>query len=60
VTYAQPGDVSSWRDALARLLDDGVERERVAAQGPDRARLFDWSRIAEQTTRVYEKALSTL
>ena len=60
VTYAAPGDVSSWRDALARLLDDPVERERVAAGGPERARMFDWSSIAQQTISVYERALSTL
>jgi hypothetical protein len=32
----------------------------MASRGPERARLFDWSRIAEQTIRIYERALSTI
>ena len=55
--YAAPGDVASWRDALVRLLDDPSERERIAVAGPQRARMFDWSVVAEQTVRVYERAL---
>ncbi len=60
VTYAPPGDIPAWRDALAYLVDDADERERMASRGPERARLFDWSRIAEQTIRIYERALSTI
>jgi phosphatidyl-myo-inositol alpha-mannosyltransferase len=58
-TYVPPGDVEAWADALRRMLADDTERERIAARGPDHARMFDWSRIAEQTVRVYERALAT-
>jgi phosphatidyl-myo-inositol alpha-mannosyltransferase len=57
--YVAPGDVSAWRDALSRLLDDDAERQRVAARGINRARLFDWSDVADQTLRVYERALAS-
>lgn len=56
--YAVAGDVAGWSRALATLLDDDAERERVAVRGPERARVFDWAEIAEQTVRVYERALS--
>jgi phosphatidylinositol alpha-mannosyltransferase len=58
--YASPGDVASWTSALATLLDDDGERNRIAARGPDRARMFDWSVVAAQTVTVYERALATL
>jgi phosphatidylinositol alpha-mannosyltransferase len=57
-TYVTPGDVDAWTDALRRMLADDGERERLAARGPDRARLFDWTRIAEQTVHVYERTLA--
>jgi phosphatidyl-myo-inositol alpha-mannosyltransferase len=58
--YAAPGDVEDWTVALRRLLADDTERERIAARGPDHARQYDWSRIAEQSVRVYERALSAI
>jgi phosphatidylinositol alpha-mannosyltransferase len=57
-SYAPPGDVAAWRDALANLVDNDAERKRLAAGGPDRARAFDWPRVAEATVAVYEKALA--
>ncbi len=55
--YVAPGDVNAWIDALARALDDESERSALAARGPDRAELFDWAVVADQTLRVYESAL---
>jgi phosphatidylinositol alpha-mannosyltransferase len=57
-TWVPPGDVNAWTDELRRLLADDADRERLAARGPDHARLYDWSRIAEQTVHVYERALA--
>ena len=57
-TYVKPGDVDAWTDALRIALSDDAARERQAARGPERARLFDWSVIAEQSVQVYERALS--
>lgn len=56
--YAPPGDVAAWREALGRLLDDAAERERLADGGPERARAFDWSRIAARTVEIYERAMA--
>lgn len=55
--YLPPGDVDAWAEALGRLLDDPGERAHVAARGADHVRAFDWSRVAEQTLRVYESVL---
>jgi phosphatidyl-myo-inositol alpha-mannosyltransferase len=57
--YVTPGDTNAWIDALAHLLDDERERSALAARGPDRAALFDWDVVAEQTLHVYERALGS-
>jgi phosphatidylinositol alpha-mannosyltransferase len=57
-TYVTPGDVDAWAHALDAMLEDDANRDRLAANGPDRARLFDWSQIAEQTERVYKRAIA--
>lgn len=54
--YLPPGDARAWADALARVLDDDAEREGLARRGPERAAGFDWSLVAEQTLRMYERA----
>jgi phosphatidylinositol alpha-mannosyltransferase len=56
-TYVRGADVDAWAEGLRRLLADDAERERISAGGPERARMFDWTRIAEQTVTVYERAL---
>jgi phosphatidylinositol alpha-mannosyltransferase len=56
--YVRPGDVGAWIDALAGALDDDRERARLAKAGPDRAALFDWDVIADQTVDVYQRASS--
>jgi phosphatidylinositol alpha-mannosyltransferase len=45
-------------DALAgqllRLIESPAERERLSAEGRRRARVFDWSVVAEDVMAVYE------
>ncbi len=55
--YVGSGDVDAWIDALAGVLDDDRERSALAAAGPDRAALFDWDVIADQTVGVYQRTL---
>ena len=48
-------------DALARvlveLLRDEPRRRALAAAGQDRARLFDWSVVADKILAVYETVI---
>lgn len=56
VSFAN-GDVAALADTVLRLLDQPTERERLAAAGRARARVFDWSVVAEQVLAVYETVL---
>jgi phosphatidylinositol alpha-mannosyltransferase len=57
--YVHAGDDVAWAKALGELLDDDAYRAEIAARGPDRARLFDWTTVAEQTAHIYERALKS-
>jgi glycosyltransferase involved in cell wall biosynthesis len=47
------GDSDGLVDALDRILDDPVWRERLVAAGGDRAASFSWERCGEGLTRLY-------
>jgi glycosyltransferase involved in cell wall biosynthesis len=49
----EPTDVRAIADAMERVLTDGVLRERMAARGLERAKLFPWRKTAEETLRLY-------
>jgi phosphatidylinositol alpha-mannosyltransferase len=57
--YVPPGGATAWATALGRLVDDARERETLAARGLERAREFDWSIVATETMRVYERVLGS-
>ena len=48
-----PDDPAAIGAALARLLEDPAERERLRASGLERARGFSWRTCAEETVAVY-------
>jgi glycosyltransferase involved in cell wall biosynthesis len=52
-SYFPPTDVSSMREAIARVIDDDTVRTSMIARGQERARLFSWDRTTEETKRVY-------
>jgi glycosyltransferase involved in cell wall biosynthesis len=54
-----PEDVGAIHAALARLLDDGELRARLAAAGRGRAAGFTWARAAELTVASYRRALGS-
>jgi len=54
-----PRDVRAWSHALAQLLAQPDEAERLAALGQARAATFSWSRTARLTRGAYERALGT-
>lgn len=53
-----PLDTDALAGAIARVLDDGTLRARLADAGPRRAREFAWSEIAELYRAIYRTALS--
>lgn len=46
-------DAGALAAAIAKLLDDSVERERMALAGRARAVAFDWDRVAERAWALY-------
>ncbi|QXC61433.1 glycosyltransferase family 4 protein [Aquihabitans sp. G128] len=52
-----PGAVDAWAEALAGVLDDPVESERLRAAGRARAATFTWDRAATALEAGYRAAL---
>jgi glycosyltransferase involved in cell wall biosynthesis len=51
-----PGDVDAWAAALASVLDDPAEQQRLAAAGRARAAEFPWARSATALAAGYRRA----
>jgi glycosyltransferase involved in cell wall biosynthesis len=47
------GDAGALAAAIAKLLDDSAERDRMAVAGRARAAVFDWDRVAERAWALY-------
>ena len=52
-----PGDSSALAEAISRLLDDPIERERLSVAGSERGRMFDIERTIESTIALYRSLL---
>ncbi|MCK9997275.1 MAG: glycosyltransferase family 4 protein [Candidatus Krumholzibacteria bacterium] len=52
-----PENVENIANGLARLAFDGDLLAKLAAEGPDRAREWSWSRTADLTVSVYHQLL---
>ena len=52
-----PRDVSAWRDAIIRLLNDEALRRDLRGRGLARAATFTWRRTAEITLDVYREVV---
>jgi glycosyltransferase involved in cell wall biosynthesis len=50
-----PLDPDALASAVARLLEDSGERERLRAAGLEQAAHFSWARMAETTIQCYEE-----
>lgn len=55
----RPGDTAAWADALAQVLDDPAEQQRMAAAGRERAVTFNWQRAGAALVAGYRRALAT-
>lgn len=56
--YADPCDVASIHQGLARLVDDDAQRDRLAQLALRNATRFRWENAAAQVASVYREALS--
>jgi glycosyltransferase involved in cell wall biosynthesis len=50
-----PTSVPDLSDAIARILGDAAERDRLAAAGPVRAATFSWDHTANETLAAYRE-----
>jgi glycosyltransferase involved in cell wall biosynthesis len=53
-----PRDVSAWRDAIIRLVNDDTLRDDLRARGLARAATFTWQRTARLTLDAYREVVS--
>jgi glycosyltransferase involved in cell wall biosynthesis len=56
--YFDPLDINDMAVKIAEVLDDPVLREDLVDKGRNNAAKYSWSRMAEQTLAVYERALN--
>ncbi len=52
-----PHDVSAWRDAIIRVVNDESLRSDLRARGLARAATYTWQRTARLTLNVYREAV---
>jgi glycosyltransferase involved in cell wall biosynthesis len=55
-----PENISSMAEQLAAVAENSDLRLRLQNAGLKQARQFDWKRTAEETFRIYERAVSRL
>lgn len=53
-----PGDITAWVDALAAVVDEPAEQERLADAGRARAAAFTWERTAQALAAGYRRAFA--
>lgn len=56
-TLFPPGDHEALARALLRLVEEGAERERMAAAAPARAERFSWHNLVEDVEAAYRDAM---
>ena len=54
-----PYQIEEIKNAMYTLTNDAGLCTEMSSAGIDRALQFSWQRTAEQTSQVYEKALTT-
>ena len=52
-----PRDVSAWRDAIIRIVNDETLRHDLRTRGLARAATYTWQRTARLTLNVYLEAV---
>jgi alpha-1,3-rhamnosyl/mannosyltransferase len=54
-----PDDGDAWTEAMIRVLEDGVERQRLAEAGARHVAGYGWRETADATVAAYRAALAT-
>jgi hypothetical protein len=54
-----PDDGDAWTEAMIRVLEDGVERQRLAEAGARHVAGYGWRETAHATVAAYRAALAT-
>ena len=57
VVYFNPKDVVSMRSAVERVVSDEKLRNQMRERGYKQLEKFSWNKCAEETKKVYEKAM---
>jgi glycosyltransferase involved in cell wall biosynthesis len=58
VIYFEPKSAQSIRNAVYKVLDDDKLRNKMISDGYKQLKKFSWNKCAEETKRVYLKALN--
>jgi glycosyltransferase involved in cell wall biosynthesis len=53
--FVAPGDVDDLAGALASLLDDSAERERLVDAGRVRSQQYSWDACAQGVVNLYRR-----
>ena len=56
--YFNPKDEKSILEAVTKVLQDNLLRERMKQKGREREKLFSWNITTKKTIKLYEKVLS--
>jgi glycosyltransferase involved in cell wall biosynthesis len=55
--YADPKSAASLAKAIVKIADEEKLQARLTKEGPKRVKTFSWTKAAEETIRVYKKAM---
>ena len=58
--YFDPGDIDTFIDQMATVLDDTRIVNSLREKGKEQARHFSWERAGQETSLVYQKALGLI
>lgn len=57
--FFDPNDLKSIAKTVSLLLDNKILREKLIQKGKQRAALYSWEKMAEQTVNVYQSCAGT-
>ena len=52
-----PNDIDSLVNALIKLLNNQKERKEMGLNGKNKAKMYSWDNIANETNEIYNKVI---